>query len=842
MANGTPQRVAIIGAGIVGNSLAYHLSRLGVTDVTLIDKGTLPRPGGSTGHASNFIFPVDHTKALTALIADSMRQYSELGVSTQSGGIEVARGGARMQELARRIDSGSAYGVPELSMITPAEIKALVPFIDESELLGGFYSPGAVVVDSVQAATIMRERAVAAGAQVMDDTEVTGFDVVGGRVRAVLTTRGEVAAEQIVIACGAWSPQVAAMAGAKIPLTPMIHQMVEVGPVARFADPQQLIEWPIVRDMDSGMYEHQKWDGLHIGSYAHRPIALGPEEIPSIQEAELSPTEMPFTDADFAPQMAIARTLMPEMLGDGSGAGSGAPVRYAINGVLSVTFDGLPLLGETPEVRGLWSAAAVWVREAPAVARALAELMVHGDCEIDIHACDIARAHAHQRTRAHVVARAGEGFNKMYGIVHPGEQWGSDRDLRLAPFHDRQTALGAAFIETAGWERPNWYESNAGLLEQYGERITRREAEWDARWWSPIINAEHLAMRDRAAVIDLTAFSIFDVSGPGALDAVQWIAMRQCDVAIGRVVYTPVLTPSGGFRADLTIMRLADDVFRVVTGAAHGMADLKWFSDHLPADGSAQIADQTSAWTTLGLWGPRARDILESITRDDVSDAGLAFGRCRWIEVGSLSVLVSRISYVGDLGWELYVPIEQGMRLWDMLFEAGAPHGLIPAGIGVYNTTGRLEKCYRAYGAELDPDYTVVEAGMAWGSVKAQEFVGKQAYVDHRASDPAAVMCALTVEDHTSRDGVKRYMLGHEPILSLAGAALVDARGRHSYVTSAGSGPSLGAYILMGYLPPEQAVIGTDLSVLYLGERYPVTVRSVDSTPLLDPENALVRR
>ena len=342
---------------------------------------------------------------------------------------------------------------------------------------------------------------------------------------------------------------------------------------------------------------------------------------------------------------------MPELLGDGS-----APVRYAINGVLSVTFDGLPLLGEMPAVRGLWSASAVWVREGPAVGRALAELLVHGESEIDIHACDIARAHPNERTRGHVVARASEGFNKMYGIVHPAEQWASDRGARLSPFHEREHALGAAFIDTCGWERPNWYESNASLLDEYGDRVPRREAEWDARWWSPIISAEHLAMRDRAAIIDLTAFCEFDVRGPGALAAVQQIAMRQMDVAVGRVVYTPVLTPSGGFRADLTIMRLADDVFRVVTGAAHGMADLKWFSDHMPDDGSAQITDRSSAWTTLGLWGPRARDILESLTRDDVSDAGLAFGRCAWIEVGSMEVLASRISYVGDLGWELYVP------------------------------------------------------------------------------------------------------------------------------------------------------------------------------------------
>ena len=271
MSSGSARRVVIIGAGIVGNSLAYHLTRLGLTEITLIDKGSLPSPGGSTGHASNFIFPVDHSKPLTELIGESMRQYTDLGVFVRSGGIEVARGEARMQELQRRIGSGGAWGVRELSMITPAEIRRLVPFLDESELVGGFYSPAAGVVDSVQAATIMRERAVGAGATVMDDTEVLGLSVSGGRVRGVQTTRGELAADRVVIACGAWSPRIARMAGARIPLTPMIHQMVEVGPVPRFADPQRLIEWPIVRDMDSGMYEHQKWDGLHVGSYAHRP-------------------------------------------------------------------------------------------------------------------------------------------------------------------------------------------------------------------------------------------------------------------------------------------------------------------------------------------------------------------------------------------------------------------------------------------------------------------------------------------------------------------------------------------------------------------------------------------
>jgi glycine cleavage system aminomethyltransferase T len=409
--------------------------------------------------------------------------------------------------------------------------------------------------------------------------------------------------------------------------------------------------------------------------------------------------------------------------------------------------------------------------------------------------------------------------------------------VRLSPFWHRERDLDAVFYEIAGWERPHWYESNRPLLEEFD--VADREAEWDSRWWSPIINAEHLAMRDRAAIFDLTAFCIFDIVGPGALESVQRVAMRQMDVKLGKVVYTPVLTPRGGFRSDLTIMRLADDQFRVVTGGAHGMADLKWFRDHLVGD--AQIFDLTSQWCTLGLWGPRARDILASLTRDDVSHEGFRFGTCRTIELDALRVLASRISYVGDLGWELYVPIEQGAKLWDMVWEAGRPHGVVPVGIGVYGTTGRLEKCYRAFGFELESEYNVCEAGMAGPKVKDEDFVGRDAHLRHREEEPAAVMCTLTVDDHTSRSGVKRYMLGREPILTRDGAPLTDRKGRRSYVTSAGAGPSIGKHILMAYLPPEHAREGAELAVEYLGERYPVTVAVAGATPVFDPENTRIR-
>jgi glycine cleavage system aminomethyltransferase T len=288
-------------------------------------------------------------------------------------------------------------------------------------------------------------------------------------------------------------------------------------------------------------------------------------------------------------------------------------------------------------------------------------------------------------------------------------------------------------------------------------------------------------------------------------------------------------------------MRLGDEQFRVVTGGAHGMADLKWYADHRPGDGTASITDLTSAYTTLGLWGPRSRDILASLTSDDMSHEGFPFATCRVIELGSLKVLASRISYVGELGWELYVPIEQGAKLWDLVWEAGEPYGTVPAGIGVYGTTGRLEKCYRAFGFELDADYDVVEAGMAWGRVKGPDFVGKEAHVRHRESEPTAVLCTLTVDDHSSGSGVKRYPLGREPVLSKSGAPLVDPEGRRSYVTSAGAGPSIGKHILLSYLPPENASVGEELLVEFMGEQYPVSVATNDSTPVFDPENARVK-
>jgi glycine cleavage system aminomethyltransferase T/glycine/D-amino acid oxidase-like deaminating enzyme len=826
-------KAVVIGAGIVGNSIAYHLARLGWRDVVQMDKGPLPNPGGSTGHASNFIFPVDHSKEMTAITSDSVRQYKELGTFTECGGIEVARTPMRMQELQRRISSGKAWGIEDSRILTPAEVKELVPYIDESVILGGFYTPSVGVVDSLRAGTLMREKAIEMGAlQSFANIEVLGMDVEDGRIKRVRTDHGDIEAEYVVIATGCWSPRLAKMAGASIPLSPAVHQMKDIGPVPFFADSRGDIEWPIIRDMDTNMYERQHGTGLEVGSYAHRPILYTPEDIPSNATAALSPTEFPFTQDDFDLQDEHSLELMPSIIGD-----ENVREKYAINGILSLTPDGMPILGETPEVKGLWTASAVWVKEGPGTGKSVAEWMVLGQSEIDLHSSDIARFHEHQKTTYHVKARTAEGFNKTYGIVHPSEQWESNRNVRVSPFYDQEKVLGAEFFETVGWERPFWYQSNANLLEKFGDRVMPRTAEWESRWWSPIINAEHLQMRETAGIVDLSAFAIFDVTGPAALSVVQKVAVRQMDVAVGRVVYTPVLAENGGFKSDLTIMRLGKNHFRVVTGGAHGMADKKWFSDQLPSDGSAQISDQTSAFTTIGVWGPLARNILASISADDFSHERFKFSTCRVIEIGPLRVLASRISYVGELGWELYIPIEQGGKLWDLIWQAGKAHSMIPVGIGVYGTTGRLEKSYRAYGAELETEYNVVEAGMQTPKIKEQEFIGKAAHLRHREVAPVATLCSLTVDDHASSTGEKRYMLGREPILNLDMSSVIDSHGRRSYVTSAGSAPSIGKHILMTYLPTDKAVIGAKYLVEYLGEQYPVTVAGVGTAPLFDPAN-----
>lgn len=830
--------IVVIGAGVVGNAAVAHLADHGWRRIVQVDKGPLPDPGGSTGHASNFVFPVDHSKEITDLTVDSLRQYGELGVLERCGGIEVARTAERLQELTRRMTSARAWGV-EAHLLSPAEVQQLVPHCDASLLVGGFHTPTGAIVDPVRAGELFRARAEALGAlTTCAETEVTGIDVERGRVRRVRTDRGEIETELVLIACGVWSPQVAALAGAAIPLTPAVHQMIDVGPIPALAATQEWVSFPLLRDMDRLMYERQRGADLEIGSYAHRPLLHDPAEIPPVgaHPGQASPTSFPFTAEDFTAQMGHAREMFPGLLGDPE-----PPRKLAINGLLALTADGGALVGETPEVTGLWSAAAVWIKEAAGVGRMVAELLTDGTSEIDAHGSDIARFSPAERTREHVRARAAEGFPKVYGISHPREQWLSDRPLRTSPLHSRTAALGAEFFEAAGWERPQWFAANAPLLEEYAGRLPERVHEWDRRWWSPLIEAEHLAMRERVALVDLAAFAVIDVAGPGALEFLEHLALARIDVPIGRVVYTPLMTPAGTFRSDLTIVRRGEEEFRVITGGAEGGRDLAWLRRHLPADGTVHLTDATSSTTTIGVWGPRARDLVAPLTDTDLAETAFPFGTARDAVIGGVPVSMLRLSYVGEAGWELHLDSELAPRLWDRLWDAGREHGAIAAGIGVYGTTGRLEKGYRLMGAELTGEYDPVEADLAPARVKRADFVGKQPYLEARAQGPAALLCTLALTAPPADPAAARCPTGGEPVLSADGEPLVDARGRRSVVTSAGPAPSLGRYLLLAYLPSERAEVGTALQVEYLGTRLGAEVLAVGRTPAFDPEDSRMR-
>ncbi len=834
----TNAKVVVIGAGIVGNCLVGHLARLGWTDLVLVEKGPLPNPGGSTGHASNFIFPVDHNKEMALLGEQSANQYRDMELSVDSGGIEVARTQERMDELNRRMTSAKAWGI-EAHLLTPAEVKELVPFINEDVIMGGFYCPTVSVVDSLETGTTMRKEAIEkAGCQVFANTEVldliTEPSHVPGqtKIKAVVTDKGTIEADYVVIACGVWSNRVANMADAYIPLAPAVHQMADVGPMDILAETNNEIGYPIVRDMDTFCYERQSAGSMEVGSYGHRAILHHPDEIPSNEEAALSPTEMPFTPDDFDPQMETAIELM-DMLGE-------AEIKYAINGLLSLTPDTMPCLGEIPEVRNLWSAAAVWVKEGPGMAQVVAEWMTYGYPRvIDVHGADIARFYEEEKTDQFIFSRADEHFIKTYGIVHPSEQWICERNLTVSPYFSRQEALDAYFFTARTWERPQWYGSNADLVERYG--LSERANEWDNRWWSPITIGEHLNLRENCGMVDLSAFQVYELEGPGAVEFAEYLAVNKVDKPVGSSTYTPWLTPDGGFHSDLTMMRVAEDKIRIVTGVFDGGRDSFWVKKYLPEDGSVTFKDITMETTTLGLWGPNAPAVLAKICDHDLSQQGSPYGSLRNVEVAGIPCTLFRISYVGDTGWEIYTAWDNGPALWDALMEAGADQGLRPTGGGVYGTSGRLEKGYRLMGAELESEYNPLEAGLARPKVKAADFIGKEAYLAAREAGNEVSMCTLTVESHADSNGVDRYMQGgNEPILDLDGNRITDSHGRVSRVTTAGPGPSVGKFLLMAYLPNDKAVVGTDLQVMYMNELFPVKVAAIEGS-VFDPEDTRLK-
>jgi dimethylglycine oxidase len=787
-------RVVVIGAGVVGAAVADELTGRGWSDVTVLDRGELPLPGGSSSHAPGLVFQTNPSKTMAGFATYTVEKFCELETFTQVGGLEVATTPERLTDLARRHGWATSWGIPS-RLLDPRECAALHPLLPADRVLGGLHTPTDGLAAAPRAVAAQLARAVARGARALGGHRVLDIGTTGGRVTGVVTDHGEIAADVVVSATGFWGPRTGALVGLGVPLLPMAHQYARTGPLPELAGRPGGVEAsaPILRHQDRDLYFREHGDRLGIGSYAHDPMpvdldALGADPMPSV---------LGFTHEDFAPSWADARALLPAL--------GAAGIDSGINGIFSFTPDGMPLIGEHPDLAGFWVAEAVWVTHSAGVGRALAHWLVAGEPDVDLHECDLNRFEPVQLTATNVRARSTRNFVEVYDVLHPLDPPRVQRPLRTSPFHARHVELGAVFDQSAsGWERPRWFAANAELPEV--GRVPGR-GEWASRHWSPIAGAEALVTRDRVAMFDMTPLKRLEVTGPGALDLLDGLTTNDLRRKPGSVTYTLLLEPSGGVRGDLTVARLGEQRFQV---GANSNLDL----DRLlrAAGPDVDITDITGGTCCVGLWGPLAREVLAAVTADDL---GFGYFQARELDVAGVPVRALRLSYVGELGWELYAGAELGLRLWDVLWDAGQRHGVIAAGRSAFDSL-RLEKGYRSAGVDMTTEHDPYEAGLGF-AVRPGEYPGAAALAGRAA--PLRRLVPLLLDDPA------QVVMGKEPVLHAGAPA--------GYVTSAGYGYSVEASIAYAWLPVGAAAPGTAVQVEYFGERLGAVVAA---EPLFDPE------
>jgi glycine cleavage system aminomethyltransferase T/glycine/D-amino acid oxidase-like deaminating enzyme len=803
-------RVVVIGAGIVGCALADELTQRGWTDVTVLEQGELFRTGGSSSHAPGLVFQTNGDKTMTEFAKYAVAKYSGLTLDgkwcfQQLGGLEVATTPERLQDLKRRHGWAQSWGVRSF-LREPDECAQLHPLLDPAKVLGGFHIPSDGLANPLRAAEAQARLAIDRGAKFLAHQKVTGIERAGGRVTGVTTETDRFRADVVVSCAGMWGPLIGELVDLAVPLVPMAHQYARTTPLPVLAGHNdELTEAgkPILRHQDADLYFREHVDRIGVGAYGHRPMPLAPGEIADPRTSPGMPSELAFTPEDFDESWAAAVDLLPA-LGE-------SKIEEGVNGLFSFTGDGMPLLGEHPELDGFWVAEAVWITHSAGVAKAMAEWLVDGQPELDLHASDLARFEQVQLAPDYVLGRSCQSFVEVYDILHPLQPMDEPRPLRTSPFYERQAELGAHFLEAGGWERPHWYESNANLPEV--ERIPPRN-DWAARFWSPIGGAEALVARQRVAMFDMTALKRLEVSGPGALSFLQALTTNQMDKKPGAVTYTLLLGEDGGVRSDLTVARLGQYRFQV---GVNGNLDLDWLGRHLPGDGTVAIRDVTPGTCCIGLWGPQARALLQPLSKTDFSHQAMGYFRGKQGYVGQVPVTALRLSYVGELGWELYTAADMGRKLWDTLWEAGQAFGVIAAGREAF-TSMRLEKGYRSWGTDVTAEHDPYEAGLGF-AVRMDKgyFIGRDALQGRSAETVTRKLTCLTVDDPYA------VVLGKEPVF-------VDGRPA-GYVTSAAYGYTVGKNIAYAWLPAVAAVPGRPVEIEYFGEKVAAVVAE---EPLFD--------
>jgi aminomethyltransferase len=843
----------IVGAGIVGCNLAYQLTELGREDVVVVDQGPMPTTGGSSSHAPGIMFQTSESKVLTKFARYSRNLYSELeddnGVQAYNevGGIEVARSDERMDYLQRRVEWAKSWDLPNPEILSPEEVQEKLPLVNTDEIQGGYYSPTDGQVSGVVACAALAREAMDRGAKFVPHTRTEDIETEDGSVSSVITENGTIECNEVVIATNIWARQLGEKLDVHLPVTPVEHQYTMTETLEELADNRVDVsdhplyenykgvsgekadrllaspDRPILRDQDNAMYFRTHGDSYGIGSYNHEPVVPDPQELGGNEESDEQGSVHEFTEyhmnnathpdrPDKAPRQA-SDELLP--------ATEGKELEHKYNGMFAESPNGLPVMGPVQKYEGLWTAAAIWVTHAGGAAKALAEWMENDvprlpEGAIDLRHCNVNRFDAHEGSWDFARDIGGEEYRIVYNIMHPKWVWTDhQRDIRRTPMYHSHKELDAELWAEAGWEEPQWFESNADLLAEYGDQIPDREG-WEGKYWSPIEGAEALHVRNKVGLHDMTSFNKMEVIGSDAGDFVQRLCTNDMDLDVGDVRYTLMCNENGGVRADITVTRVDDDRYLLLTtGREVGNNHVAWVREQSPED--VVVNDVTSSLAAMVCTGPNARKVLSKVTDVDLSDEAFPFFTSQQFFIKNVPVTALRVSYAGELGWELYTPSEYGEQLWEHLMEAGEEYDIRPYGNGALNAL-RIEKGFRLWGEDLHTEHNPYEAGLGWAVDLETDFIGKEAVVaaaeqeniDHK------VAC-LTLDDEEAT------IIPHRPVL--------DGDEPIGYVHSAEYGYTVGACVVYTYLPPEYAEPGTELEIQYEGERYDATVRE---EPLLD--------